>query len=84
MLRRNQGTDAASGLLDDGGENLAVVLAGFLGEAKRRLVGALGELVDGIVNVSCPVTDGAVALFLEERGGRRSWRHVCLTVRCGT
>ncbi len=47
------------------------MLPGFRGEAKRRLVGALGELVDGIVDVSCPVTDGAVALFLEERGGHR-------------
>ena len=70
-LRRNQGTQAASDSLNDGGENLAVVLAGFRGEAKRRLVGALGELFDGIVNVSCPVTGGAAALFLEERGGRR-------------
>ena len=70
VLRRNQGTDAASGFLDDGGENLAVVLAGFQGEAKRRLVGALGELA-GIADVSCPVTGGAAALFLEERGGRR-------------
>ena len=70
-LRRNQGTQAANDSLNDGGENLAVVLAGFGGEAKRRLVGALGELFDGIVDVSCPVTGGAAALFLEERGGRR-------------
>ena len=70
-LRRNQGTHAASDSLNDGGENLAVVLAGFRGEAKRRLVGALGELADGIVDVSCPMTGGAATLCLEERGGRR-------------
>ena len=70
-LRRNQGTHAASDSLNDGGENLAVVLAGFRGEAKRRLVDALGELFDGIVGVSCAVTRGAAALVLEERGGRR-------------
>ncbi len=70
-LRRNQGTHAASDSLNDGGENLAVVLAGFRGEAKRRLVGALGELADGIVDVSCPMTGGTAALCLEERGGGR-------------
>ena len=70
-LRRNQGAQATSDFLNDGGENLAVVLAGFRGEAKRRLVDALGELADGIVDVSCPVTGGAAALFLEERGGHR-------------
>ena len=76
VVRTVGGAPAESGygrgewFLDDGGENLAVVLAGFQGEAKRRFVGALGELA-GIADVSCPVTGGAAALFLEERGGRR-------------
>ena len=30
----------------------------------------MGKLFDGIVDVSCPVTGGTVALFLEEEGGR--------------
>ena len=41
-VRRNQGTHAASDSLNDGGENLAVVLAGFRGEGEetaRRCVG---------------------------------------------
>lgn len=69
-LRRDQSAHLRSDFLNDGAENLAVVLSQFRGEEKRRLVEALRELFDGIVDVSCPVTGGTVALFLEERGGR--------------
>lgn len=70
-LRRAQRAHARSDFLDDGAENLAVVLSQFRGPERRRLVGALDELCDGIVDVRCPVTGDTVALFLEERGGRR-------------
>ena len=70
-LRRDQSAHATSDFLNDGAENLAVVLSHFRGTAKRTLVEALRELFDGIVDVSCPVTGGAVGLFLEERGGRQ-------------
>ena len=70
-LRQDQSAHAPSDFLNDGAENLAVVLSHFRGREKRRLVEALHELFDGIVDVSCPVTGGTVALFLEECGGRQ-------------
>ena len=70
-LRRNQSAHGPSDFLKDGAENLALVLSHFRGRAKRRLVEALHELFDGIVDVSCPVTGGTVALFLEENDGRQ-------------
>ena len=70
-LRRNQSAHGPSDFLKDGAENLAIVLSHFRGEAKRQLVEALHELFDGIIDVSCPVTGGTVALFLEESGGRQ-------------
>lgn len=69
-LRRDQSTHDRSDFLNEGGENLALVLSHFRGEHKRKLVAALQELFDGIVDVNCPVTGGTVSLFLEERGGR--------------
>ena len=62
--RRDQSAHGTSDFLNDGAENLAIVLSHFRGETKRRLVEALQELFDGIVDVSCPVTGGTVALFL--------------------
>lgn len=70
-LRRNQSTHDPSDFLSEGGSNLALVLSHFRGDHKRKLVAALQELFDGIVDVNCPVTGGTVALFLEERGGRQ-------------
>jgi len=70
-LRRDQSTHDRSDFLNEGGANLALVLSHFRGEHKRKLVAALQELFDGIVDVNCPVTGGTVSLFLEERGGRQ-------------
>lgn len=70
-VRRNQSAHGPSDFLKDGAENLAIVLSHFQGRAKRQLVEALHELFDGIVDVSCPVTGGTVALFLEEDDGRQ-------------
>ena len=70
-LHRNQSAHGPSDSLKDGAENLAIVLSHFRGQAKRQLVEALHELFEGIIDVSCPVTGGTVALFLEERGGRQ-------------
>lgn len=70
-LRRNQSTHDPSDFLNEGGANLALVLSHFQGENKRKLVAALQELFDGIVDVNCPVTGGTVSLFLEERDGRQ-------------
>lgn len=70
-LRRNQSTHDPSDFLNEGGANLALVLSHFRGENKRKLVAALQELFDGIVDVNCPVTGGTVSLFLEEWNGRQ-------------
>ena len=70
-LRWNQSTHDPSDFLNEGGANLALVLSHFQGGNKRKLVAALQELFDGIVDVNCPVTGGTVSLFLEERDGRQ-------------
>lgn len=70
-LRRDQIAHGPTDFLSDGADNLALVLSNFRGDAKRRLVKALRELYEGIVDVSCPVTGGSVGLFLEERDGRQ-------------
>lgn len=62
--------DARSDFLDEGAGNLALVLSRFRGERKIRFLEAAGRLFDGIVDVVCPVTDGIVALRMEESGGR--------------
>ncbi len=61
---------ARSDFLDEGAENLPLVLSQLRGPHKRRLLNALGKLFDGIVDVNCPVTGGTVSLFLEEEGDR--------------
>ena len=70
-LRRPASAHDPTDFLIEGGANLPLVLSNFHGSAKRRFVEALGELFDGIIDVSCPVTGGTVALFLEERDGRQ-------------
>ncbi|MXX11707.1 MAG: AAA family ATPase [Nitrospira sp. SB0677_bin_15] len=69
-LRQNQSAHDRTDFLDEGGGNLALVLSHFQGENKRKLVAALQELFDGIVDVTCPVTSGSVSLFLEEGTGK--------------
>ena len=69
--RRDRSAHGTSDFLDDGADNLAIVLSHFPGEAKRQLVEALHELFDGIVDVSCPVTGDNVSLFLDEDDGRQ-------------
>ena len=59
-----------SDFLGEGSENLALVLSNLHGEHKRRFLEAAARLFDGIVDVVCPVTGGAVSLVLEESGGR--------------
>ena len=68
--RRSPSTHDRADFLDEGGANLALVLSHFHGENKRQVVTALKKLFDGIVNITCPVAGGTVALFLEESGNR--------------
>ena len=67
-LRLPASTHERSDYLNERGTNLAGVLSNFAGENKRHLIGALRKLYDGIVDVTCPVTGGTVALCLEEGG----------------
>ena len=69
-LRQNQSTHDRADSLDEGGQNLPLVLSHFQAENKRQLVAALQKLFDGIVDISCPVTGGTVGLFLEEDNNR--------------
>ena len=69
-LRQPCNAHARSDFLDEGAENLPLVLSQLHGTHKRKLLSALGKLFDGIVDVHCPVTGGTVALFLEEEGDR--------------
>lgn len=70
-LRRDQSAHGTTDSLGDGAENLALMLSHFKGDTKRQLVEALHELYEGIVDISCPVTGGTVALFLEESNERQ-------------
>ena len=69
-LRRPCSAHARSDFLDEGGENLPLVLSHLHGASKKKLLDALRRLFDGIVDFRCPVTGGTVSLFLEESGGR--------------
>ncbi len=69
-IRQPCNAHARSDFLDEGAENLPLVLSQLPGPHKRRLLSELGKLFDGIVDVQYPVTSGTVALFLEEEGGR--------------
>ena len=70
-VRQSQSAHDRPDFLADDGANLALVLSHFRGESKRRLLAALRELFDGIVDITCPVTSGSVSLFLEEGDGRQ-------------
>ena len=69
-IRQPCNAHARSDFLDEGAENLPLVLSQLRGPHKRKFLDALSKLFDGIVDVQCPVTSGTVALFLEEEGGR--------------
>ena len=69
-LRQPCNAHARSDFLDEGGENLPLVLSQLHGMHKKSFLSALSKLFDGIVDIQCPVTGGTVALFLEESGNR--------------
>ena len=69
-LRRPCSAHARSDFLDEGGENLPLVLSHLHGAHKQRLLEAVRKLFEGIVDFQCPVTGGMVSLFLEESGNR--------------
>lgn len=69
-LRREQSTHDRSDVLNDGGENLALVLSRIRTRVKAELRDSLQKLYEGVEDVSLSVDGGNVLLFLEETGGR--------------
>jgi len=69
-LRREQSTHDRSDVLNDGGENLALVLSRIRTRVKTALRDSLQKLYEGVEDVSLSVDGGNVLLFLEETGGR--------------
>ena len=69
-LRREQSTHDRSDVLNDGGENLALVLSRIRTRVKPDLRNALQKLYEGVEDVSVSIDGGNVLLFLEETGGR--------------
>lgn len=70
LLRREQSTHGRSDFLEDGGENLALVLSRIRNKVKDRLIDSLEKLYDGVQDVGFDIEGGSVQLFLEEAGGR--------------
>jgi len=69
-LRREQSTHDRSDVLNDGGENLALVLSKIRTRVKAELRESLQKLYEGVDDLSLSIDGGNVLLFLEESGGR--------------
>jgi predicted ATPase len=69
-LRREQSTHDRSDVLNDGGENLALVLSKIQARVKPELRRSLQLLYEGVEDVGYSIDGGNVLLFLEESGGR--------------
>lgn len=69
-VRSAQRTDLRSDFLNDGGDNLALVLSEFGSGSRRELLASLRDVYDGIEDFRTPVKAGYVQLILEECGGR--------------
>ena len=69
-LRREQSTHGRSEFLEDGGENLALVLSKMRNKVKKPLSESLNVLFDGVEDIGFEIDGGTVQMFLEEAGGR--------------
>jgi predicted ATPase len=69
-LRREQSTHGRNEFLEDGGENLALVLSKMRNKVKKALAESLGVLFDGVEDIGFEIDGGTVQMFLEETGGR--------------
>ena len=69
-VRREQSAHGRSDILNDGGENLALVLSKIRARVKQALIESLQRLYDGIEDIHITVDGGNVLLLLEESGGR--------------
>jgi predicted ATPase len=69
-VRREQSAQGRSDVLNDGGENLALVFSKIRSRVKNELIESLRMLFDGIEDIHLTVDGGNVLLFLEESEGR--------------
>jgi predicted ATPase len=69
-LRREQSTHGRNEFLEDGGENLALVLSKMRNKVKKPLAESLNVLFDGVEDIGFEIDGGTVQMFLEEAGGR--------------
>jgi predicted ATPase len=69
-MRRAQSAHERADFLDEGGENLALVLSKIRSRVRLEFVTSLKKLYEGIENFHLTVDGGNVFLFLEESGGR--------------
>ena len=69
-LRRMQSSHGRNDILDDGADNLILVLSNILPRIESRFVDALRQLYDGVDGIYATVRDGNLLLFLKESGGR--------------
>lgn len=69
-LRREQSTHDRSDVLNDGGENLALVLSKIKNRVRVDLKDSLRKLYEGVENINFSIDGGKVLLFLEESDDR--------------
>ena len=69
-LRRLQSSDGRNDVLDDGADNLLLVLSNILPRIESCFVDALRQLYEGVDGIYATVRDGNLVLCLKESGGR--------------
>jgi predicted ATPase len=69
-IRREQSTHGRSDFLNDGGENLPLVLSKIRPQVKSDLLSSLSKLYEGVEDIQLTIDGGNVLLFLAETGGR--------------
>ena len=69
-VRRMQSSHGRNDVLDDGADNLILVLSNILPRIENRFVDALRQLYDGVDGIYATVRDGNLLLSLKESGGR--------------
>ena len=69
-LRRMQSSHGRNDILDDGADNLILVLSNILPRIENRFVDALRHLYEGVDGIYATVRDGNLLLSLKESEGR--------------
>ena len=69
-VRRVQSSHGRNDILNDGADNLVLVLSNILPRIESRFVDALRQLYEGVDGIYATVRDGNLLLSLKESGGR--------------